>query len=67
MCIWCIRQVSVHVITNDLLPPLTRLVTSLQNSHFLGDEVHLSFHVDVHADEGVVDYLAVREWGRKSP
>lgn len=38
-----------------------RLVKSLQDSHYLGDEVELSFHVDVDADGELMDYLMVRK------
>ena len=53
------KQFTVHVITNDRGSSLERLVTSLQSSHFLGDEVGLSLHVDIDADEEVMDYLMV--------
>lgn len=56
-------QVSIHVITNDRLTSLTRLVNSLLVSHFLGDKVELSFHVDVDADAELMDYLMVRAGG----
>lgn len=55
-----VSQISIHVITNDRLTSLRRLVKSLQDSHFLGDEVQLSFHVDVDADRELMDYLMVR-------
>lgn len=51
---------SIHVITNDRQSSLMRLVKSLQDSHFLGDEVELRFHVDVDADGEMMDYLMVR-------
>lgn len=54
-----VSQISIHVITNDRLTSLMRLVKSLQESHFLGDEVQLSFHVDVDADGELMDYLMV--------
>ena len=38
---------------------MERLVTSLQSSHFLGDEVELSLHVDIDADEEMMDYIMV--------
>lgn len=38
-----------------------RLIKSLQESHFLGDEVALSLHVDVDADNEMLDYLMVSE------
>ena len=60
-CVGSCIQVSIHVITNDRLASLTRLVKSLQDSHYLGDEVHLSFHVDVDADGEMMEYLMVRE------
>lgn len=53
----------MHVITNDRLSSLMRLVKSLQDSHFLGDEVQLSFHVDVDADGELMDYLMVSTFG----
>ncbi|CAN0488181.1 unnamed protein product, partial [Laminaria digitata] len=61
-------QVSIHVITNDRLTSLTRLVKSLQDSHYLGDEVQLSFHVDVDADGELMEYLMGVDWphGMKS-
>lgn len=61
-----LRQVSVHVITNNVLSPVTRLVESLKTSHFLGDEVSLSFHADLDADGELMDYLVVRDRGEKS-
>eukprot|EP00752_Nemacystus_decipiens_P007045 g6318.t1 len=64
---WHQPKISVHVITNDRLTSLQRLVKSLQDSHFLGDEVQLSFHVDVDADGELMDYLMGVDWpfGRK--
>ncbi|CAN0396301.1 unnamed protein product, partial [Laminaria digitata] len=52
-----LQQFSIHVITNDRISSLERLVTSLQSSHFLGDEVELSLHVDIDADEEMMDYI----------
>ncbi len=57
---------SIHVITNDRLASLMRLVKSLQDSHFLGDEVGLSFHVDVDANGEMMDYLMVSGEGRSA-
>lgn len=48
------------MITNDRLSSLTRLIKSLQESHFLGDVVELSFHIDVDADGAMMDYVMVR-------
>ncbi|CAM9254093.1 unnamed protein product, partial [Scytosiphon promiscuus] len=59
---WHQPKISVHVITNDRLTSLMRLVKSLQDSHFLGDEVRLSFHVDVDADGELMDYLMGVDW-----
>lgn len=61
-CSLFVSQVSIHVITNDRLTSLMRLVKSLQDSHFLGDEVQLSFHVDVDADRELMDYLMVSHY-----
>lgn len=60
VCVCGLVQVSIHVITNDRLPSLRRLVSSMVASHFLGDEVELSFHIDVDADTELMDYLMVR-------
>ncbi|CAB1115055.1 unnamed protein product [Ectocarpus sp. CCAP 1310/34] len=59
---WHQPKISIHVITNDRLTSLMRLVKSLQDSHFLGDEVELSFHVDVDADGELMDYLMGVDW-----
>lgn len=39
-----------------------RLIKSLQDSHFLGDVVALSLHVDVDADAELMDFLMGLEW-----
>lgn len=56
----CGEQISIHVITNDRLSSLTRLIKSLQESHYLGDVVELGFHIDVDADGAMMDYVMVR-------
>ncbi|CAN0373360.1 unnamed protein product, partial [Discosporangium mesarthrocarpum] len=55
-------QVSIHIITNDRLQSLGRLCDSLLASHFLGDKVDLSFHVDVGADKSLMSYIVSFHW-----
>lgn len=54
---------SIHIITNDRLSSLKRLVKSLMEAHYLGDQVPLSFHADVDADSDMMDYIMVRRKG----
>lgn len=53
------QQVSLHVVTNDRLLSLKRLVDSLKASHYLGDEVQLAIHVDTAGNEELMDYVMV--------
>eukprot|EP00904_Undaria_pinnatifida_P003778 jgi/Undpi1/13400/HiC_scaffold_8.g03059.m1 len=59
---WHQPKFSIHVITNDRIASLERLVNSLQASYFLGDEVQLSLHVDIDADEEMMDYIMSVDW-----
>ncbi|KAK1394162.1 hypothetical protein POM88_013218 [Heracleum sosnowskyi] len=50
---WNRMRISVNIITQNRVQSLTRLLNSLSNAYYLGDEVPISFNMDSKVDERV--------------
>jgi hypothetical protein len=47
-------RISVNIITQNRAPSLTRLLESLSNAYYLGDEIPISFNMDSKVDEETI-------------
>ncbi|KAI0091682.1 hypothetical protein BDY19DRAFT_885436 [Irpex rosettiformis] len=59
---WYKPQLEVSVITNDRPESLMRLLTSLSNASFFGDEIHLRINVEQTADEETLRLVDAYQW-----
>ncbi|CAG8770807.1 22261_t:CDS:2 [Cetraspora pellucida] len=65
---WNTPKFHVHVITQDRPASLKRLVSSLDSSIYLGDNVPLTINIDESADPDTIEYSHTVEWrsGKKN-
>ncbi|KAG1359768.1 hypothetical protein COCNU_08G012140 [Cocos nucifera] len=59
---WNRMRISVNIITQNRASSLHRLLRSLQNAYYLGDEVPLSFNMDSKVDEATLKIVESLEW-----
>jgi len=55
-------RLSVNIITQNRAKSLQRLLQSLQNAYYLGDEVPLSFNMDSRVDEATLKIVGSFQW-----
>ncbi|KAL2902826.1 Elongation factor 4, partial [Bienertia sinuspersici] len=65
---WNKMRISINIITQNRVRSLMRLLKSLSNAYYLGDEIPISFNVDSKVDEATIKLLGTFEWphGSKS-
>ncbi|XP_026665082.2 uncharacterized protein LOC103719835 [Phoenix dactylifera] len=61
---WNRMRISVNIITQNRASSLQRLLRSLQNAYYLGDEVPLSFNMDGKVDEATLKIVGSLEWAQ---
>ncbi|XP_051134463.1 uncharacterized protein LOC127253751 [Andrographis paniculata] len=59
---WNRMRLSISIITQNRANSLTRLLKSLTNAYYLGDEVPISFNMDSKVDEATVKLVSSFEW-----
>ncbi|KAL4611095.1 hypothetical protein ACB092_08G099800 [Castanea dentata] len=59
---WNKMRVSVNIITQNRVHSLTRLLKSLSNAYYLGDEIPISFNMDSKVDEATIKLVNSFEW-----
>ncbi|XP_072964357.1 uncharacterized protein [Typha angustifolia] len=59
---WNRMRLSVNIITQNRANSLQRLLRSLQNAYYLGDEVPISFNMDSKVDEATLKLVGSFEW-----
>lgn len=59
---WNRMRISVNIITQNRAASLQRLLRSLQNAYYLGDEVPLSFNMDSKVDEATLKAVGSFRW-----
>ncbi|KAF8395235.1 hypothetical protein HHK36_019177 [Tetracentron sinense] len=59
---WNQMRLSVNIITQNRAPSLTRLLKSLSDAYYLGDEISLSFNIDSKVDEKTLRLVNSFEW-----
>ncbi|GKV01231.1 hypothetical protein SLEP1_g13798 [Rubroshorea leprosula] len=59
---WNKMRISVNIITQNRANSLTRLLKSLSNAYYLGDEVPISFNMDTKVDETTIRLVNSFEW-----
>ncbi|KAK1307989.1 hypothetical protein QJS10_CPA09g02073 [Acorus calamus] len=59
---WNRMRVSVNIITQNRANSLQRLLQSLKNAYYLGDEVSISFNMDSRVDEETLKLVGSFEW-----
>lgn len=59
---WNKMRISVNIITQNRIGSLKRLLKSLSNAYYLGDDIPISFNVDSKVDEPTIKLLGTFEW-----
>ncbi|KAK6926781.1 hypothetical protein RJ641_008500 [Dillenia turbinata] len=59
---WNRMRVSVNIITQNRVKSLTRLLNSLKNAYYLGDEIPISFNMDSRVDEATIKLVGTFDW-----
>ncbi|RID73891.1 hypothetical protein BRARA_B01016 [Brassica rapa] len=59
---WNKMRVSVNIITQNRAQSLLRLLKSLSNAYYLGDEIPLSFNMDSKVDEETIKVVTTFDW-----
>ncbi|XP_024017109.1 uncharacterized protein LOC21391430 [Morus notabilis] len=59
---WSRMRVSVNIITQNRAESLTRLLNSLKNAYYVGDEIGISFNMDSKVDEATIRVVSSFEW-----
>lgn len=55
-------RISINIITQSRAHSLTRLLKSLSNAYYLGDEIPISFNMDSKVDEETIRLVSSFEW-----
>ncbi|XP_008805206.1 uncharacterized protein LOC103718255 [Phoenix dactylifera] len=61
---WNRMRISVNIITQNRASSLQRLLRSLQNAYYVGDEVPLSLNMDGKVDEATLKVVGSFEWAQ---
>lgn len=59
---WNRMRISVNIITQNRVRSLTRLLKSLSNAYYVGDEIPISFNVDSRVDESTIKLINSFDW-----
>ncbi|KAA3489536.1 Glycosyltransferase family protein 2 [Gossypium australe] len=59
---WNRMRISVNIITQSRAPSLTRLLKSLSDAYYIGDEIPISFNMDSKVDEATIKLVDSFEW-----
>ncbi|KGN64839.1 uncharacterized protein LOC101202906 [Cucumis sativus] len=59
---WNKMRISINIITQNRASSLTRLLKSLKDAYYLGDEIPISFNMDSKVDEETIKLVSSFEW-----
>ncbi|CAI9770818.1 unnamed protein product [Fraxinus pennsylvanica] len=59
---WNRMRISVNIITQNRAHSLTRLLNSLKNAYYVGDEIPISFNMDSKVDEETLKLVNSFDW-----
>ncbi|KAH7836395.1 hypothetical protein Vadar_000749 [Vaccinium darrowii] len=59
---WNKMTISINIITQNRAPSLTRLLNSLTNAYYLGDQVPISFNMDTKVDASTIKLVNSFNW-----
>ncbi|KAK5830732.1 Anion exchange 4 [Gossypium arboreum] len=59
---WNRMRISVNIITQSRAPSLRRLLKSLSDAYYIGDEIPISFNMDSKVDEATIKVVDSFEW-----
>ncbi|XP_074366606.1 uncharacterized protein LOC141707376 [Apium graveolens] len=59
---WNCMRIPVNIITQNRAHSLTRLLKSLSNAYYLGDEIPISFNMDIKVDEETLKLVQSFNW-----
>ncbi|OIW03919.1 hypothetical protein TanjilG_30195 [Lupinus angustifolius] len=59
---WNRMRISVNIITQNRVNSLTRLLKSLSNAYYIGDEIPITFNMDSKVDEATIRLVSSFEW-----
>ncbi|KAE8655397.1 protein-tyrosine sulfotransferase-like [Hibiscus syriacus] len=59
---WNQMRISINIITQNRAPSLTRLLKSLSDAYYIGDEIPISFNMDSKVDEATIKLVDSFQW-----
>ncbi|KAK8581464.1 hypothetical protein V6N13_144490 [Hibiscus sabdariffa] len=59
---WNQMRISINIITQNRAPSLTRLLKSLSDAYYIGDEIPISFNMDSKVDEATIKLVDSFHW-----
>ncbi|KAK9676705.1 hypothetical protein RND81_11G094300 [Saponaria officinalis] len=59
---WNKMRVSINIITQNRVHSLTRLLNSLKNAYYVGDEISITFNMDSKVDESTIKMVGTFDW-----
>ncbi|KAL2471052.1 glycosyltransferase family protein 2 [Abeliophyllum distichum] len=59
---WNRMRISVNIITQNRVHSVTRLLNSLRNAYYVGDEIPISFNMDSKVDEATLKLVNSFDW-----
>ncbi|MFQ6659821.1 hypothetical protein Gotur_028568 [Gossypium turneri] len=59
---WNRMRISINIITQNRAESLTRLLKSLSDAYYVGDEIPISFNMDSKVDEATIKLVDSFEW-----
>ncbi|KAE8700829.1 hypothetical protein F3Y22_tig00110556pilonHSYRG00827 [Hibiscus syriacus] len=59
---WNRMRISINIITQNRAPSLMRLLKSLSDAYYIGDEIPISFNIDSKVDEATIKLVDSFQW-----
>ncbi|KAL9660186.1 hypothetical protein QQ045_024998 [Rhodiola kirilowii] len=59
---WNKMRLSINIVTQNRVESLTRLLKSLTDAYYLGDEIPISFNMDSKVDEATIRLVSTFDW-----
>ncbi|XP_047308669.1 uncharacterized protein LOC124912149 [Impatiens glandulifera] len=59
---WNKMRISINVITQNRSPSLSRLLKSLSEAYYLGDDIPITFNMDTRVDEATIKMVNTFKW-----
>ncbi|XP_074303494.1 uncharacterized protein LOC141637965 [Silene latifolia] len=59
---WNKMKISINIITQNRVHSLARLLKSLSNAYYVGDEISITFNMDSKVDEATIKHVGTFDW-----